>query len=212
MTLRVSRAGVRLTVPRGARASEIDRLLRDSQGWVAEQTARLGAGPPPLAAGDRVALLDEELELVVVPGPRRPAVRRDADRLVAALATGGELDALVERWYRRQAADLLGARARALAGGLGAEVTGVGIRDPRSRWGSCASTGRLSFSWRLLLAPEDVLDYVVAHEVCHLLRPDHSHAYWALLRETLPGFEGPRAWLRERGDALHRGPAWRSRA
>lgn len=211
MTLRVSRAGVRLTVPRGARTAEIERLLRASEGWVAEQTARLGASPAPLADGDRLALLDEELELAVAAGARRTTARRDGARLVASLAPEGDLDAAVERWYRRQAAAVLDGRSRALAARLGVEVSRVGVRDPRSRWGSCASSGRLSFSWRLLLAPERVLDYVVAHEVCHLSRPDHSRDYWALLADTMPGFEVPRAWLREHGDALHLGPAWRSR-
>lgn len=212
MTLRVSRAGVRLTVPPGTRANEVEAMLHASAGWVAEQTARLGPPPAPLADGDRVALLDEQLELSVRRDHGRTALRRDGGRLVASLPPKGDLDAAVERWYRRRAAALLRERSRALAARLGVEVTGVGVRDPRSRWGSCASSGRLSFSWRLMLAPEEVLDYVVAHEVCHLLRPDHSPGYWALLADVAPGFARPRAWLREHGDRLHLGPAWRSRA
>ena len=211
MSLRVSRTGVRLTVPPGARASEVEAMLRASSGWVAEQTARLGPAPAPLADGDRVALLDEELELSVRRGAGRTAVRRDGGRLVAGLAPGADLDAAVERWYRRTAAAVLGERSRALAGRLGVGVAGVGVRDPRGRWGSCAPSGRLSFSWRLMLAPEGALDYVVAHEVCHLLRPDHSPGYWALVADVAPGFRRQRAWLREHGDRLHLGPAWRSR-
>jgi predicted metal-dependent hydrolase len=88
----------------------------------------------------------------------------------------------------------------------------VSVRDPRSRWGSCAGSGRLSYSWRLLLAPEAVLDHVVAHEVCHLVRPDHSPAFWALVGEVDPGAAERRAWLREHGDRLHLGPAWRRAA
>ncbi len=211
MTLRVSRAGVRLTVPPGTRANEVNAMLRASAGWVAEQTARLGPPAAALTDGDRVALLDEQLELSVR-RDGRTALRRDGGRLVASLAPGGDLDVAVERWYRRRAATHLGERSRALATRLGVEVTGVGIRDPRSRWGSCASSGRLSFSWRLMLAPEEVLDYVVAHEVCHLLCPDHSPRYWALLADVAPGLARQRAWLREHGDRLHLGPAWRSRA
>jgi predicted metal-dependent hydrolase len=67
----------------------------------------------------------------------------------------------------------------------------------------------LSFSWRLLLAPEPVLDYVVAHEACHLVRPDHSPAFWALVAENFAGHVAARTWLREHGARLHRGPAWR---
>jgi predicted metal-dependent hydrolase len=210
MTLRVSRAGVRLTVPRAAGAAEVDRFLRASEGWIAEQQALLGPPPPPLADGDRVALLDEELELSVRGGARRSSVRREGGRLTVALAPAGDLDGIVERWYRREAASALEGRARAVAARLGVSVAAVAIRDPRSRWGSCASTGRLSFSWRLLLAPKAVADHVVAHEVCHLVRPDHSPAFWALVEEIAPGVRARRAWLREHGDRLHLGPAWRS--
>ena len=76
------------------------------------------------------------------------------------------------------------------------------IRDPRTRWGSCSSSGSLSFSWRLVLAPEDVLDYVVWHEVCHLREMNHSPRYWALVARHCPGYEEPRRWLRRNATAL----------
>lgn len=209
MTLRVSAAGVRLTVPPRTRAADIVEFLHASEAWVREQRARLDAPPAPLVGGDRLAYLGGELELRVRPGARRSNARADGGRLVVTLAQGADLDGVVERWYRRRAATVLTARAEALADELGARVAGVSIRDPRSRWGSCSSTGRLSFSWRLLLAPEEVLDYVVAHEVCHLLRPDHSPRFWALVAGVRPGYERPRRWLRDNGDALHRGPALR---
>ena len=117
----------------------------------------------------------------------------------------------MEAWYRREARALIAPRAHARAESLGASVARVAIRDPRSRWGSCSGTGTLSFSWRLVLAPERVLDYVVAHEVCHLLRADHSPAFWALVAGAFPGHEAARAWLRTDGALLHRGPAWRTR-
>ena len=101
MTLRVSRDGARLTVPPRTSAREIDAFLRDSSRWVAEQRGRLGPPPAPLADGDRLALLDGELELAVAPAARRTAVSRDGRRLVASVGPGGDLGAAVERWYRR---------------------------------------------------------------------------------------------------------------
>ncbi len=210
MTLRVSRAGLRVTVPPGTREAEVEAFLRESEGWIARRRERIGPPSAPLADGDRLALLNERLELAVRPGAEPPAARREGGRLVATAGPEG-VDGAVERWYRREAAVVLGARSRALAARLGATVAAVGIRDPRSRWGSCSSAARLSFSWRLLLAPEEVLDYVVAHEVCHLVRPDHSPAFWALVEAAAPGHRGPRAWLREHGERLHAGPAWPSR-
>ena len=143
---------------------------------------------------------------------RGTRVRRDAARalLVTAPAGGAGVDAAVEALVpARGARPARRALARALAGRLGAHVAAVTVRDPRSRWGSCSSRGRISYSWRLLLAPERVLDHVVAHEVCHLLRPDHSPAFWALVREVDPGTDAARRWLREHGPRLHDGPAWR---
>lgn len=103
LTLRVSRAGARLTVPPRTGAREIEAFLRDSAGWVPDQWARLGPPPTPLAGGDRLALLDDELELVLAPDGRRATVRRDGRRLVASTGAGAGLDAAVERWYRREA-------------------------------------------------------------------------------------------------------------
>jgi hypothetical protein len=93
---------------------------------------------------------------------------------------------------RREFAD----RARALAARLGKSVTRVGVRDPKSRWGSCSSKGALSFSWRLVLAPEPVIDYVVAHEVAHLVEMNHSARFWRVVASLVPDAAAPRAWLR----------------
>lgn len=210
MTLRVGPAGVRLTVPPRASARQIDSFLRASEPWVAEQRGRLAPAPPPLREGDRLAYLDDVLLLEVAPaGTRRAGARREGSRLIVPARAGDDLGRLVEGWYRRDAARVIAPRAQAAAAALGGRAGRIAIRDPRSRWGSCSSTGTLSFSWRLLLAPGTVLDYVVAHEACHLRRPDHSPAFWALVAEAFPAHSGARAWLRENGARLHRGPAWR---
>ena len=80
--------------------------------------------------------------------------------------------------------------------------TAISIRDPRTRWGSCTSTGRLSFSWRLVLAPPEVLRYVAVHEVCHMLEPNHQPPFWALVERMLPGWRAQRLWLRRHGPEL----------
>lgn len=211
MSLRVGPGGARLTVPPRTPASRIDAFLSTHAGWVAEQATRHATAPADLADGDRLALLGDELVLAVRPaGRRRPAAARDGRTLVVGVRDGEAVAPAVEAWYRREAAALIAPRAAAAAERLGAGVARVAIRDPRSRWGSCSNRGTLSFSWRLLLAPAHVLDYVVAHEACHLVRPDHSPAFWALLAEQYPGHRAARDWLRDHGERLHRGPAWRS--
>ena len=85
---------------------------------------------------------------------------------------------------------------------LGVEVKRVQIRDQRSRWGSCSTRGTLSFNWRLVLAPLDVLDYVVVHELCHLREPNHSRRFWKLVESRRPSWRVQRDWLHEHGPEL----------
>jgi predicted metal-dependent hydrolase len=112
-------------------------------------------------------------------------------------------EAAVERWYRREARRRLGSLAAAEALVLGVEPGSISIRDPRTRWGSCSSRGTLSFSWRLLLCPPQVADYVVVHELCHLRELNHSRAFWRLLEAARPGHREQAAWLREHGREVH---------
>ena len=90
------------------------------------------------------------------------------------------------------------------ASALGLAHRAISLRDTRSRWGSCNHSGRLMFSWRLAMAPPDILDYVAAHEVAHRRHMDHSAAFWATVERIHGAYAGPRAWLRENGASLHR--------
>jgi len=110
--------------------------------------------------------------------------------------------AVSELEARRAARELVTMVIDDEAEALGVSVGRIQVRDQRTRWGSCSSSGTLSFSWRLVVPPADVLTYVVVHELCHLRRHDHSKAFWALVERALPGYAEPRRWLREHGDEL----------
>lgn len=206
LTLRHRAGDLRLTVPPRTPEREIAAFLAAQAGWIAERAA---AAPraPGLADGDELALGDGALALAHVHGDGPARARREGRRLLVRTPRGVAPDGAVEAWYRAEAAAVLGARARARAGEMRVTVTGVGIRDPRSRWGSCSPAGRLSLSWRLLLAPGWVAAHVVDHEVCHLVHLDHSRSFWALLRAVDPRTDAARAWLAEHGARLHHGPA-----
>lgn len=140
-------------------------------------------------AGARVRLGDGVIEM--------PASGEEfTDNAGPALA--GKLKAL--------ARDRLVAASDHHAGALGRDYGRITLRDTRSRWGSCSSEGNLMYSWRLILAPAQVLDYVAAHEVAHLEQMNHSPAFWAVVESLCPGYREPRAWLRRHGTSLH---AWR---
>jgi predicted metal-dependent hydrolase len=96
----------------------------------------------------------------------------------------------------------LAPRARRLAARIGRNVARVNVRDTRSRWGSCSGRGNLSFSWRLILAPDPVLEYVVAHEVAHLVEMNHGPRFWALVGSLVSDSTGPRAWLKQNRNRL----------
>ena len=137
--------------------------------------------------------------LTLVPEPGRTRVHRRGDEL---LVPEGDSREALERWYRRAAREEIEPRLDAAVARLGRSYTRLAIRAQRTRWGSCSTTGVMSFNWRLLLAPAAVLDYVVWHEACHLAVMDHSPRFWALVAEHCPDYEASRRWLRRHGATL----------
>jgi predicted metal-dependent hydrolase len=137
------------------------------------------------------------LELVAQPG--RTRVHRRGEQL---LVPDGDARPALERFYRRSARAEIAPRLDRATALAGTPYTGLDIRGQRTRWASCSSEGRMSFNWRLLLAPERVLEYVVWHEVCHLEILDHSQRFWALLERRWPAYREDRDWLRRHGATL----------
>jgi predicted metal-dependent hydrolase len=189
---------VEVVIPRRAREREAAAAVEELRGWIERRRAEAAAVAARVAArAGTVPFLGASLELRPEPGRTRAHRRGDA-----LLVPDGDAGAAVERWYRRTARAEIGPRLDAAAAAVGRPYTRLTIRDQRTRWGSCSTTGAMSFNWRLLLAPEPVLDYVVWHEACHLRVMDHSTRFWALLEHHLPGYRGPRRWLRDHGAGL----------
>jgi len=165
----------------------IERRLDEAREALAAVAARAGTVP----------YLGTPLELVPEPGRMR-AHRRGARLLVP----DGDPQPAIERFYRRAARSEIAPRLDRASALAGARYSGLDIRAQRTRWASCSAQGRMSFNWRLLLAPERVLDYVVWHEVCHLLVLDHSPRFWSLLERHWPDYRADRDWLRRNGATL----------
>jgi predicted metal-dependent hydrolase len=151
-----------------------------------------------LARGDSVPYLGRPLQLVVQPGRTR-AHRRGEELFVPDGAA--QLPAL-ERFYRRSAYTEITPRLDRACDAIGASYSKLTIRSQRTRWASCSQSGTMSFNWRLLLAPEPVLDYVVWHEACHLEVLDHSPRFWRLVAKHCPGYREQMRWLRRHGATL----------
>jgi predicted metal-dependent hydrolase len=191
---------VEVVLPRRAAAREAAAAVVELRGWIARRRAEVAVTRARVAARDgTVPYLGVDLLLRVEPG--RTRVHRRGDVLL--VPDGDEAArAAIERWYRRQARLEIAPRLDAAAGALGKSYTKLTIRDQRTRWGSCSSTGAMSFNWRLLLAPDAVLEYVVRHEACHLAVMDHSPRFWSAMAALMPGYEVPRRWLRDHGATL----------
>jgi hypothetical protein len=139
--------------------------------------------------------------LALIPQPGRERVHRRGDALLVPAAPAHRGPAL-ERWYRRAARAEIAPRLDRACEQTGSAYTKLTIRAQRTRWASCSRTGAMSFNWRLLLAPEPILDYVVWHEVCHLEVMDHSPRFWALLASRCPDCRRQASWLRRHGSTL----------
>lgn len=193
--------GVEVVLPTRAPAREAAAAVVQLRGWIERRLAEAEAVRDRVAArGDTIPYLGVDLRLV--PEPDRTRVRRRGDELLVPGRPGAGARDAIERWYRRQARVEIAPRLHAAAAAVGRPYTTLSIRAQRTRWGSCSSTGAMSFNWRLLLAPEPILDYVVWHEACHLAVMDHSPRFWALVARHCPGYEEPRRWLRRHGATL----------
>lgn len=191
---------VELVLPRGVALAEGLRFARDMAGWVARRLKALPA-TVPFMDGTTLDVSGEALIIRHVGG--RGPTRREGGLLLVA----GEREHVTRRvrdWLKAQARAVLAERSRAVAALIGKSVASVRLSDPRSRWGSCSSEGGLAYSWRLILAPPFVLDYVVAHEVAHLVHPNHGARFWRLANELCGDTDTPRAWLNHHGPRLLR--------
>lgn len=200
-SLRVSSVdgAVRLTMPKNGREKAALDFARDKADWL---QAAMDRQPKQQLVGYESALPIEGQIYTI----RKAAVR--TPRLEGTdLLIGGNEATLGKRlagYLKGLARDRLALASRQYADKLDREFSKITLRDTRSRWGSCTHDGNLMFSWRLILAPPSVLDYVAAHEVAHLVEMNHSPAYWTNVARIMPEFETHRRWLKTHGSDLHR--------
>lgn len=193
------RAELELVLPRGVTLAAGLRFLRERRDWIERRAAGL-PGPLAFEEGAEVPVLGELHRIRHRPGMGF-AIEECEIRVPGDPA---HLGRRVRDGLKARARVELSTAARPLAERLGKRITHIGVRDPRTRWGSCSASGRLGFSWRLVMAPAPVLHYVAAHEVAHLAEMNHGAAFWALVEQLDPAYRPAREWLRRHGADLHR--------
>ena len=208
MVLRIARDGshVHLSIPPRGDLTAALTFAEGKRDWIATRLAARPA-PVPFAHGARIPFRGETHTVFHHPGRRRGAVWREGAGAAARICVCGAAEHLPRRladWLKEQAKTAFAQAVRAYAPAMGVRVARITVRDQQSRWGSCSSKGNLNFSWRLIMAPPLVLDYIAAHEVAHLVHMNHSADFWRLVKAHCPHTDAAERWLAAHGAELHR--------
>lgn len=203
LSLRISRSDgtVTLTLPRGTPLAEGLTFANDRAGWIRRHLTEIwSALPAPASLGFGTEIPLRGRQVTLVSGPvRRPL---SAHGLLILPGNEDRIAARLRAFLRLEARAALAAAADRHSATLGRRYGRLTLRDTRGRWGSCSSRGDLMFSWRLIMAPDSVLDYVVAHEVAHLEEMNHAPAFWRLVARLCPDYDDSRLWLKAHGSSL----------
>ena len=202
--IRVEDGAVSVVVPSDLPIERIDSLLKEKRKWIKDKIVLHRQAQPvsekQYVSGEAFSYLGRNYRLKVEKGAFQP-VRLIAGRLVVTVPEGKDEPHMIRnalvRWYKLQAEQKIKEKVERYAPVVGAEPTGLGIKSFKSRWGSCTAKGRLEFNWRVMMAPNSVVDYVVVHELCHLKQHDHSAEFWQMVERVMPSFVEKKAWLKQ---------------
>jgi predicted metal-dependent hydrolase len=197
---------VLLTMPPRGSIKQATAFAQKHGAWIAARLQKLPS-PAPFGDGALLPLRGLDHRIVHRPGARGTVWIEAGEGPEPLLCVAGRAPHIARRvrdFLKREAKSDLEKASRLAAQTLGVTIKRISIRDPASRWGSCSTSGLLSYSWRLILAPPYVLDYLAAHEVAHLVEMNHSAAFWRVVTRVCPDMERAKAWLNAHGTALHR--------
>lgn len=198
--------------PLGYSRTQAEELIRTKENWIVRHAAKLAAQEQTAAAfsvepGSSIPYLGKAHTLAVAYHPVRPSVRLDGSLIRVCLPETSQgdqskiADSLV-RFYIKEAHRYLGERTDYWSKRIDVNPAMIKIRDAKTRWGSCSSKGNINYSWRIMMAPSEVADYLVIHELCHLRQPNHSASFWQLVETFCPDFRSCRRWLKQNGGML----------
>jgi predicted metal-dependent hydrolase len=194
---------VRVTVPRGGSRAEANRFLEKHAAWIQRERSRLRSSHGAIQWTDgSTLLLRGERVTIRVDHAGTDRWARCGDRVVRIPAGATDLRPFIEADLCALAREELAPRLSELAALHGLTVTGVSIRNHKSRWGSCSPRGRIALNFRLVQMSREVSDYVLLHELMHLEQQNHSRGFWRLVEAVCPGFRAAERWLKTEGRSL----------
>ncbi|MGB8708108.1 MAG: SprT family zinc-dependent metalloprotease [Dehalococcoidia bacterium] len=196
--------GLTVIVPRSYPISQLYGLLKSKERWISRNLARFNqlellSAPKELRNGDSIPYLGRELELVQQESHHGDSIALMGNKLALRpdLFNNGLLELALEQWYRSEAYKLITERADKLGSEMGISYKRIVIRGQKTRWGSCSHKKNISFNWKLIMAPEPVIDYVIIHELIHLKEMNHSKRFWELVAQYCPDWRQHKKWLKQ---------------
>jgi predicted metal-dependent hydrolase len=210
--LHILGTALQVRVPLHLADERVAALLQQKRPWLTSKVAELQRLPPrrprELISGESFPYLGRHYRLKVQEG-QRVGVGLKGGTFIATVRPGeqGEqrqarIAHYLQQWYRRQALVHLSDKAARYSKQIGVSPAAISVRAFRARWGSCTTNGHVAFNWQIIKSPHSITDYVVIHELCHLIHPNHSKAFWQLVARHDPAYGQHRQWLRERGASL----------
>ncbi|HUH67130.1 MAG TPA: SprT family zinc-dependent metalloprotease [Syntrophales bacterium] len=195
-------------VPYRTPVSEIQRFCREKEEWLARKVGEIRERKKETRAktftrGEKFLFLGEPYPLTIETLTLMPEkLALHSGQFVVSGDETSQIRSIFIDWYRARAQEYIGTRVGHFSQLLGLAPKGIKISNARCRWGSCSQDDRLYFSWRIMMAPPAVIDYLVVHELAHMKEKNHSRSFWELVTDTIPGYRSDRTWLRDHGHIL----------
>jgi predicted metal-dependent hydrolase len=196
--------GLEVIVPRSYPISRLPEILKSKARWISRNLQRFShahslSTRKELRSGDTVPYLGQDLQLVQQENHASDSIVLEGNKLAVRpnLFNNGLLELALEEWYRTEAAKLINEKTTKLSSQMGISYKRIVIRGQRTRWGSCSHKKNLSFNWKLIMAPEPVVEYVIIHELIHLKEMNHSKRFWELVAQYCPGWWEHKKWLKQ---------------
>jgi predicted metal-dependent hydrolase len=208
-TITVEEGKVCVVVPLHLESERITKLLKDKSRWIKEKIALHREIQPKstkqFVSGESFSYLGRNYRLKVLQGNYQP-IKLVHGRFAITLRAGADNPDLIQdslfSWYKQHAEIKLTEKAKRYAEMMGVKFNSVGLKTYRSRWGSCSVEGYITFNWKIIMAPNRIVDYVVAHELCHLIHHDHSPKFWREVERIMPNYTECKDWLKVNGANL----------
>ena len=201
---------VRVRAPRSLSDKRINDLIKKRTPWIKEKLKEYSKRPQVVTKkyedGEIFSYLDKNYELKIIESDKEAIKLKNGFFIVSICKEGFgkniKVQKLLTNWYRNHAHKYLQERTEKFANIIGVSPSSISIKNYKSRWGSCSISRAIDYNWKIIQAPKKVIDYVVVHELCHLIEHNHSPKYWSYVEKFMPNWKESRNWLKENSDIL----------